>query len=167
MCAETILAAAIKCKHCGHALDDDAENRSKSDTLGYLLALAPLASAALMYFWIGNMRLIQNPMSTLHGILIGTIIATVLLAVADSAVLKVKGGGSVIATMLLMWVVGYPFYLGARARFGGRSLLVVGILSMLVMLGVYAYLYSAVDAAMDHLEQTRRQLEQGLPQWMR
>ena len=92
-CGEQILAVAKKCKHCSEFLDgsktgnankDGVENTSPktssydSELLGSLLLIIPAISTFLLFFWVGNMALIDRPASYFNVIMVATVILTSL-----------------------------------------------------------------------------------------
>jgi len=171
MCGEQILPTAKKCKHCGEFLDATlraAANPTKepSDALGIVIFLLPLASAALMWFWISSMNLLQNPSSTLMGITIVTILATSALMAVEASQLRMGGKRDGKATTgpagwflcgLLLWIVAFPAYLYSRSKFGVKNYVVGGLVSALVFLGVAFTLNTAIES---QKASVRRNLEE-------
>lgn len=154
-CAEPIATEAIKCKHCGSAL-----NQKPNEIFSVLALLLPLLSAVLMWFWISSLNMLQNPMGTLNAIFGMTILATIILIAVDASMLKSRitgknSAGAWIAFVALIWIVGYPAYFIVRGKWGAKSMQVGPILSMLVFLGVYALLYLAIS---DKAEEIRKAL---------
>ena len=162
MCGEKILVVAKKCKHCGEYLDgrkavsasSQAPNSVPSNSLGIIILLLPVASAALMWFWISSMNLLQNPTSTLDGILIVTILLTAGLISTEASQLgmgKPLGGKKTTGPIgwflctLLLWIVAYPGYLFWRSKYGLKNYIVGGIASALVFLSVAAMLTYAIE----------------------
>lgn len=160
-CGEEILAVAIKCKHCGSDLLEkpaaDAEAKSDSgDNIGYILLLIPVIAILLMWLWIYNMTLFDNPGSKLNIIGIGTILITAILAAYEANQLgfgkatdegKKKESGPVLyfLIILLFWIIGYPLYLYQRSKKGKKNLLVGGILIAIVFAISYFLMASAID----------------------
>ena len=170
MCGERILATAKKCKHCGEYLDGSGplpvRTQTKSDTLGIVIMLLPLGAAALMWFWINSMSLIQNPSSTLMGIVIVTIIATSSLMAVEANQLGIGGKVNGKATTgpagwfmcgLLLWIVGFPAYLYCRSKFGVKNYVVGGLFAAFAFLGVAVTLNSAIET---QKASVRRSLEE-------
>jgi len=184
MCGEQILPTAKKCKHCGEILDASLRAAAKpkpetSDALGIVIMLLPLAAAALMWFWISSMNLLQNPSSTLAGIVIVTILITSALMAVEASQLGMGGKRDGKATTgpagwflcgLLLWIVALPAYLYSRSKFGVKNYVVGGLVSALVFCGVAYGLSSAIeqqksevrrnfDDAQDKLRDLQRQLQ--------
>src|ERR1700691_5873123 len=88
-CSETILADAIKCKHCQSDLRVPPQavtapaKSSGGEAIGIFLLLLPLASAFLIWFWVGQMNLLQGPDSSLSLLGCGTILTTAILVAAE------------------------------------------------------------------------------------
>jgi hypothetical protein len=59
--------------------------------------------------------------------------------------------------LVLLWIVGFPAYLSMRSKFGAKNLVVGGIFSMLLLLGVYALLYYAIDSKAEEIRRTMGQ----------
>ena len=170
-CAESIDDAAIKCKHCGSALTDEAPEQAlktePTTDLGLFIAAVPTLTAFVTWFWVGNMRLIDNPRGILMGITAGTIGLTALLVAYEAQKLGIgapndlnakgkrrDGPGTWLVFVLLLWIVGYPMYLWARSRYKVRDLSWYGLFSAVVFLGVVGYLNFAVqETAAEAIEQ--------------
>jgi hypothetical protein len=170
-CGEDILAVAIKCKHCGSSLTDDPPTQTTeaapTTDLGIFIAGVPILSAFVTWFWVGNMRLIDNPGGILMGITAGTIGLTAVLAAYEAQKLGIggendlnakgkrrEGPGTWLLFVLLLWIVGYPLYLWHRSKYKVRDLCWYGLLSAFVFLGVIGYLHIAVqETAADAFQQ--------------
>ena len=160
LCAETILKAAIRCKHCGGDIGGGASipRTKKSETLGQLMVATPLVAALLILFWVGSMALIQNPGSTLNLLVVVTVVGTAILAAAEA---KQVGAGSNVdltpkgrkrsgpvswfAVTLVLWVVGFPGWLYQRKRYGLKNLVVGGIVVMAFFVGSFAVMNTAIE----------------------
>lgn len=145
-CAEVILAAATRCKHCGSDLRPGQATGPKKDTgelFGILMLCCPVIAAMLIWFWVGSMNLLQNPRSALTFITVATIIVTAILAAVEANQLgfgrsssgkKETGPIGFFLGILLLWVVSYPYYLYQRRKKGKKNLLVGGIVVALVFM---------------------------------
>lgn len=80
--------------NCGHPIavpalaSQPSQHRpapERGETLGLLLVVAPLAAAALSWFWVSQLRLIDNPASKLGLLAISTILLTAIIAAIESA----------------------------------------------------------------------------------
>jgi hypothetical protein len=162
MCGEEILAVAKKCKHCGEYLDgrngvpasSELPRPAPGNSLGIIILSLPIASAALMWFWISGMNLLQNPSYTLDGILIVTILLTAGSISTEASHLgmgKPRGGKETTGPIgwflctLLMWIIAYPGYLFWRSKYGVKNYVIGGIASALVFLSVAGLLTYAIE----------------------
>jgi hypothetical protein len=159
MCGEEILIAAKKCKHCGELLDATtraAANPTKepSDAIGMVIMLLPVASAALMWFWISSMNLLQSPGSTLMGITIVTVLATSTLMAVEASKLGMSSKRGGFLSMgpagwficgIGFWIVAFPAYLYYRSKFGVKNYIFGGLASAFVFLGVAVALNVAIE----------------------
>jgi len=125
-----------------------------SDSLGIVIMLLPIASAALMWFWISGMNLLQNPSSTLNGIAIVTILATAALIAVEASQLgigqpihgkRTTGPVGWFICTLLIWIIAYPSYLFYRSKFGVKNYVVGGIASALIFLFVAGGMSYAIE----------------------
>ena len=124
--------------------------------LGNALLLVPFGACFLIWFWVGEMNLLQRPDQTLLGLGVITILLTAALIAAEASQLEMgttlngkgkKDSGPVawfIAT-LLFWVVMYPWYLFCRSRYGKKNLIVGGLLVAAIFLGSWIIVASAID----------------------
>lgn len=74
-CAEEVLAAAIKCKHCRSALDVSTTAPGQpvaTADCGWIILVIPLTAVVLMWFWVAQMAFIQGPESSLPMVLVST-----------------------------------------------------------------------------------------------
>ncbi len=135
-----------------------------SELLGVLLLLAPLVSTALIIFWVGNMALIQGPASTLMGIMCLTVLGTAVLVAAEASQIGVgslrdldkngrKRSGPVawFFVLTLLWLIGYPMYMGWRSRYGRKNLIVGGVLVALVFVGTAGAFAVAIEKSREQL----------------
>ena len=148
-CGEEILTVAIKCKHCGSDLKK--EPAKTGELLGHLMIFIPFLSTILIWFWVGNMALIQNPGSILNMIGIGTIFSTAILAYIEASQL---GFGSqkketkpiiYFIGVVLLWIIVYPLYLYQRSKKGKKNLLFGGIVLALIFAVSYFLLQQAIS----------------------
>ena len=149
-CAEEIHPDAIKCKHCGSDLIAQSATAAEPAKpapvdLGWVLLGIPFAGALLMWAWVSQMTLLQSPESAINLVLVGVVISTAGAAAMEAGKAgmrrdKEKRTYSPIewgATILLLWIIGYPAYMFGRRRAGLPSRLLASLLAMIV-LGVSA-----------------------------
>jgi hypothetical protein len=164
-CSETILAGAIKCKHCksdlalGASPHVGAGPKASGEALGTVMVFVPLASAALIWLWVGEMNLLQNPSSTLSFLGVATIISTAVLGAVEAQQVGAGGERDVdekgrkrsgpvawLAAILLIWIVCFPAWLYQRKKYGLRNLLGAGILMALVFVGSWGAVNNAIES---------------------
>ena len=168
-CAEEILADAKKCKHCGSLVDVDSPVLAATKPLpladyGVALLAAPVVATMLIWFWVGNMNLLQSPGSTMTLILAVVILVTAIVAAMEAgkagmASDRAEGTYSPITwffIIALVWIVGYPTYLYKRKHYGLANLSVWGVLVALVFLGSWNIMNAAVE---DKAAELRGKLE--------
>lgn len=146
-CGEKILAVAKKCKHCQSDLTQPASSviatKAPYADYGIFLLALPVFSTLLIWFWVGNMNLLQNPLQTLSIIGLSTVFITALIAAMEAAKVgmvsnKQQGTYSPIAwffIILLLWIIGYPAYLYKRRKYGLTNFLVIGVIVALFFIG--------------------------------
>lgn len=156
-CGEEILDVAIKCKHCGSNLDgmnDDSNmETSKTDYEMILLAL-PVIGTFLVIFWVGSMNLLQGPSNSLALILVSVVLGTAIIAAMEANKVGMKSDkkkGTATGTtwfffIVLLWFVGYPWYLLKRKHYGLANRFVAGLIVMLIFLGSYGSMSVAIES---------------------
>jgi hypothetical protein len=164
LCGETVLAVAIKCKHCGSVIDEGAMAtiRNPPEAVGAILLLLPFVAAIGMWLWVSNLTLLDKPLDVMSGIIFAVVVLSTVLMAVDASLIKSSKGdgpniGTTIALGLLLWVVGYPAYMSMRSKFGAKNLVVGAIFAMLLFLGVYALLYFAIDSKLDEVRRAMSQ----------
>ncbi len=112
--------------------------------MGMLALLTPLVATALIWLWIGQMNLLQNPESSLSLVGFGCVVLTGLLVGLDASKLGIGGPDDLDARgnrrkngpanwalfTIFLFVIGYPAYMAIRSRYRARNYLVVSILAM-------------------------------------
>ena len=147
------------------------ESTPKSDLMGIVLFLLPIASAALMWFWISQMNLLQNPSATLGLIGIGTVLLTSALMAVEASQLGMGGlrdGKRTTSPVMwfiggvALWIITYPVYLYERSRFGLTNYCVGGILSCLIFTGVMLTLNGAIDSRKSEVRREADKIQENL-----
>ena len=146
------------------ASERPAATAPKSEALGVMLVGVPAATTMLIWFWVGNMNLFQNPGSTLNLLGLLTILGTAALAAGEASRLGMgsatdlnpkgkrrEGPAHWFFGLLLLWILAYPFYLHRRRLYGVRSLLVGGVLIALVFVGSWFGMNSAIESKVSHV----------------
>jgi len=119
-----------------------AEPQQGGDALGYVILLAPFISGILVWLWIANMNLLQDPSAALLALTILTVAGTALLMAIEASQLGMgtrndsrdkKGTGPIawFFAACLVWFLAFPWYLDHRRYYGRKPLAVGGILVML------------------------------------
>lgn len=147
-CAEEILAEARKCRHCGEFLDGTRPPvAAQGEAIGTALLLIPLASVFLIWFWIGQMNLLQSPGSTLAAAACLTVIVTAGLAATEAG--RIKTRTSPVAwfvAFLFLWVIAYPAYLFVRRKHGRKNLIVGGLVVAVAFAGSVIAVSAAIES---------------------
>jgi len=164
-CAEEILAAAIKCKHCGSVLTDVAspapestQSRQATD-YGWLILGIPLAGTTLIWTWVANMSLLQGPGSSLALVTAAVVIFSAGACAVEASRLgmvrdKAKGTYSPTEwaiSVLALWIISYPAYLFNRRKFGVANRLLPGLVVVILFMGSFITIQSAINAKMDQV----------------
>jgi hypothetical protein len=165
-CAEEILVAAIRCKHCQADLTAGAglaaARRSPGEAIGIINLLLPLGSTALVWLWVGGMGLLQHPDSSLMFVAGLTVVASAILVAVEASQagagsrtdLDRRGSrrsGPVVwffATCLL-WLLIYPAWFFQRGRYGLKNMVVGGVLVALVFVGSLVIVGNAINEQME------------------
>ncbi len=157
-CAEEIQDEAIKCKHCSADLAGNLkESKETGETYGNLMLFIPFVAIMLMWFWVGNMNLLQSPGSTLNFMAVGTIVLTALFAYLESSQLgfgkqpKETKPVMYFFGMVLLWIVVYPLYLYQRSKKGKRNLVIGGIVVAVAFTISYYLLTTAITDRVNEL----------------
>ncbi len=165
-CGEEILSVAIKCRHCSSNLVENnmpIVKGNNGETLGIYMLAVPFASILLMWFWIGEMNLLQSPGSKLNFISLITVIITAIIAAVESNQLgfgqQTKQGEKPSRSpvtwfflIVLLWIAFYPSYLYERSKKGKINLLIGGIIIEIIFLITYFALFGAIDEKVSEIQ---------------
>jgi len=140
------------------------------EALGTVIVLLPLLATFLIWFWVGNMNLFQDPGGTLTMLTVGTGGATAILIAIEASQLGMgtkldrrgKKGSSPIAWFFitcLLWIVAFPWYLDQRRHYGRRPLVIQGILIGLVFIGSSFAMGSQIEAQKSRVRDSLQQFQ--------
>lgn len=171
-CAEQILAAAQKCKHCNSNLNEansikPSETHQSYDV--YLLAI-PLVGTMLVWFWISGLNLFQSPGSKMALILVAVVLGTGIVAAMEAnkvGMTSDRKKGTYSSTswffiISLLWVVGYPAYLFKRREFGLKNRLAAGLAVAFVFVGSWTLMNAAIEDKMTEIRSNLADVQQQL-----
>lgn len=169
-CMETILLAAIKCKYCDSSIPMSGAGKKDTEILGTNMLVAPLAGTGLLYFWVGNMRLMDGPAKWLFPIVLLVILSTATLAYLEGRAIGMGTGDpdkmgfldrqtptEWFTTITSLWIIGLPLYLYARSRRGLRNLVLPGIVVALLFAFSLWHMHGVIEAAMEDIRAGLRQ----------
>jgi hypothetical protein len=178
-CSETILADAIKCKHCQTDLrtapvgGSPAAKASGGEMIGVVMLVLPLASTFLIWFWVAQMNLLQGPGSSLALLGCGTILATAILAAVEGSRVgagtptdrdkkgrKRSGPVTWFVMLVFLWVLGFPMWLYQRSRYGLKNLVVGGVLVAIIFAGSWAMMGNAIQEKQTEISNSLQHLGQ-------
>ncbi|UGB47008.1 hypothetical protein LQ772_06870 [Frateuria edaphi] len=125
-----------------------------------LMLAMPWVSVLLIFFWVGNMIMLQGPGSHLQLIVVVTIAGTAILGAAEASQFgmerdpKLGGYGPVgwFLLMIIIWAVAYPAYLFHRRKYGARSYLFLAIVTVVVFAGSAWLMQSSIDSTMAEIK---------------
>lgn len=168
-CSGKVSDAARACPHCGHILLDEGAHH---DALSMVMLLTPVGAVLLMWFWIGEMALIQGPGSHLEMVAILTLIATAGMAAYEASRTGMargdgKGNRSPLdwgLWLALGWVYGFPSYFKRRELYGKRSLFKPAIAITAVFLLSVLLVGNAIDNQAAEVQGQFQQLERQFQQ---
>jgi hypothetical protein len=162
-CAEEILVAAQKCKHCNSNLNEEAaavavatEATDATKSYDVFLLAIPLVGTMLVWFWISGLNLFQSPGSKMALIMVLVILGTGTVAAMEAnkvGMTSDRAKGTYSSTswffiISLLWVVGYPAYLYKRRDFGLKNRLIPGIAVAAMFIGSWMLMNSAIEDKM-------------------
>lgn len=171
-CAEEILAAAQKCKHCNSNLKEGnvTEPSEPSSSYDMFLLAIPLVGTMLVWFWISGLNLLQSPGSKMTLILVSVVLGTGIVAAMEAknvGMTSDKAKGTYSSTswffiISLLWMVGYPAYLFKRRQFGLKNRLVPGLTVAFMFVGSWMLMNGAIEDKKAEVRAELATLEQSL-----
>jgi uncharacterized protein DUF4339 len=126
------------------------------EALGFAILLSPIVAGVLVWLWIANMNLLQDPASTLQILTVLTIVGTATLIAVEASQLGMgkrtdsrgkKGTGAVawFCASCLIWFIAFPWYLDQRRYYGRKPLAIGGVLAMLFFIGSTFIIGAAIE----------------------
>lgn len=165
-CKESLAPGTVLCVTCGYDFRTGQRNTDAgltpmagaSETLGWILVGIPAVTTFLIWFWVGNMNLLQDPSSNL--LLLAALAA--LAAISTSIIMAVEASklgmgkreidgkrrtGPVgwFLSGLLFWFVGYIAYLHERRKYGMQSRLLLGTIVAIIFVGSLNLMIAAIE----------------------
>jgi hypothetical protein len=129
-----------------------------SEVLGYVMLGIPVFGLALIWLWVGNMTILNDPGTALSTIAIIVVIGTAIIAAVEASNLKMgsfedlkpngkKRDGPIAwaLSLSLLWFVTYPMYMNRRAVYGVKKHLVPSLLIMILFTGSFFLMFGAIE----------------------
>ncbi len=123
-----------------------SDGSGNQETLGYIILILPTISALTIFFSSGLTLINYFNMITL-----GTFILTTILATVEASVLglgKNKGeNGPVVVfiSMLLIWVIAFPYYFSQRKKRGLKISTFIAFISAILFTAAYVFGYMYLE----------------------
>lgn len=176
-CGREVSTSASACPGCGApnkcALpikEQQAQTlKPAADYEVFLLAI-PVMAAMLIWFWVGNMNLLQSPNASLAMIGVATVLGTAMVAAMEAKALGMthdKANGTTgpagwFFVIVLMWIFAYPGYLYKRKQFGVANRLALGILVGSVFVVSWVVMNSRIDDKKAEIHESLEQVQHQL-----
>lgn len=61
-----------------------SDSKTPDETLGAIMLIIPVITTLLIWFWVGEMNLLQNPRSSLNMLIVLTVVSTGILAYIEA-----------------------------------------------------------------------------------
>jgi hypothetical protein len=129
-----------------------------SEVLGYVMLGIPVFGLALIWLWVGNMTILDDPGTALSTIAIIVVIGTAIIAAVEASNLKMgsvedlkpngkkrEGPIAWALSLWLLWFVTYPMYMNRRAVYGVKKHLVPSLLIMILFAGSFILMFGAIE----------------------
>lgn len=142
-------------------------NPAADSSIGLVTLLVPAGATLLIWFWIGEMALIQAPGSTLNGLVLLTLIVTAGLVVVEANQLGMakddgRGDRSPLDWALwvgLVWPYGFPAYFKRREAYGQKSLFQAATTIMVAFIVSAVLVGMAINEQIDEVQGQLRQMQ--------
>ncbi|MFO7552416.1 MAG: hypothetical protein R6W80_13490 [Haliea sp.] len=152
-----------------HSPERESTAPSKATVKDYGLALMaiPLVGILLMWFWVGEMSLIQGPSQSLGLVMLFTVLGTAIVASMEAAangMVSDRTKGSYSPTqwffiISLMWFIGYPAYLIKRRHVGLKRLGLAAAVLTTITVGSFFIISALIEEQRAELRQVLEPLE--------
>lgn len=118
-----------------------------NENFGVFLISIPILSAFLCIYWVGQMNLLENPISKLGILMVLTLFGTAISASMECSKYGRDNPIAEFAGFILLWVIAYPYYLYKRKAYGLRNLSVLGSVVAAIYLASSFFVYYRIIEA--------------------
>ena len=146
------------------------EQGAPSEVFGYIMLGIPVFGLMLIWLWVGNMTILEDPGTALVTISAMVLFGTAIPATIEASNLKMgnpedlkpngkkrEGPVAWFFSLWLLWFAAYPMYLNRRAVYGVKKLLVPGLIIMILYVGSWFLMMNAIE---DKKRQVRSAINQ-------
>ena len=126
--------------------------KERSELFGIILVFIPILSSFLAFFWVGQMNLLDSPMSKLGIIGVFTVLISGLVASVECNKYSNDNPISEFVGFILLWILAYPFYLYRRKYYGLRNLSFMGGIATVMYVVVNFIIYNEVTKRLSEVE---------------
>jgi uncharacterized protein YecT (DUF1311 family) len=174
-CGEPILTVAIKCKHCGSDLSQQAVIATSAPTrvqadYGIALLAIPVVATLLIWFWVGGMALIQGPGTILDLLIFVTAITTAVIVAMEAKKIGMvadRKAGTYTPTqwfflLWLLWLVAYPVYFFKRKKYGLPNQGILATIVAIVFAASIGIMHSAISEQQEKIQKGMQELQDSI-----